>query len=225
MAHVSADFSALDERETTMDFLRVVFGIAMFVHLGCLPNESLIAPRQAFQHQAARNKKRPRKAAVARRAAKDLEVDVEEYLYISNISMRAEDFGKSKEIENREEFQAALWKAMVGTKFTLVLGGKNLGKTLIKDHTVHKIENAENSRLTILDVNMRKEPDKPLFAWNFERIENKCQSLETFTQKLWAMIKAIKISLKAKTPSVEVQAEASCDNESPKQVLEEVTKP
>ncbi len=108
MAHVSADFSALDERETTMDFLRVVFGIAMFVHLGCLPNESLIAPRQAFQHQAARNKKRPRKAAVARRAAKDLEVDVEEYLYISNISMRAEDFGKSKEIENREEFQAAL---------------------------------------------------------------------------------------------------------------------
>ncbi len=114
---------------------------------------------------------------------------------------------------------------MKGTKFTLVLGGKNLGKTLIKDHTVHKIENAENSRLTILDVNMRKEPDKPLFAWNFERIENKCQSLETFTQKLWAMIKAIKISLKAKTPSVEVQAEASCDNESPKQVLEEVTKP
>ena len=85
MAHVSADFSALDERETTMDLLRVVFGIAMFVHLGCLPNESLIAPRQAFQHQAARNKKEQGKPPLqppfqfyrlARRAAKDLEVDV-----------------------------------------------------------------------------------------------------------------------------------------------------
>ena len=48
--------SALDERETPIDFLRVVFSIAMFVHLGCLPNESRMAPRQAFQHQAARNR-------------------------------------------------------------------------------------------------------------------------------------------------------------------------
>ena len=56
--------SALDERETPIDFLRVVFSIAMIVHLGCLPNESRMAPRQAFQHQAAGNR-RSRKAAVA----------------------------------------------------------------------------------------------------------------------------------------------------------------
>ena len=75
-------------------------------------------------------------------------MDVDKYL--SDISLLAEDFTKSNEIINREEFQAALGKAMVETKFTLVLGGKSLGKSLIRNHTVMQVENATNSKLTIL---------------------------------------------------------------------------
>jgi len=110
------------------------------------------------------------------------------------------------------------------TKFTLVLGAKSLAKSLIKNHMVMQVENAPNSKLTILDVDMRKDPDKPLFLWIFERIENKCQSIQAYWEKGWAMMKAIKISLKAKIANVEVQAEASGDNDSPKQLLEEVIK-
>ena len=160
---------------------------------------------------------------LARKAADELRVDVDKYL--SNISLLAEDFTNSKEIINREDFQAALRQAMMKTTFTLVLGGKSLGKSLIRNHTVMQVENAPNSKLTILDVDMRKDPDKPLFVWIFERIENKCQSIQANWEKGWAMIKAItKVSLEAKTANVEVQAEASRDNDSPKQVLEEVIK-
>ena len=160
---------------------------------------------------------------LARKAADELRVDVDKYL--SNISLLAEDFTNSKEIINREDFQAALRQAMMKTTFTLVLGGKSLGKSLIRNHTVMQVENAPNSKLTILDVDMRKDPDKPLFVWIFERVENKCQSIQANWEKGWAMIKAItKVSLKAKTANVEVQAEASRDNDSPKQVLEEVIK-
>ena len=158
---------------------------------------------------------------LARKAADELRVDADKYL--ANISMLAENFTNSKEIINRESFQAALRQAMMETKFTLVLGAKSLAKSLIKNHMVMQVENGPNSKLTILDVDMRKDPDKPLFVWIFERIENKCQSIQAYWEK-WAMMKAIKISLKAKTPNIEVQAEASRDNDSPKQLLEEVIK-
>ena len=159
---------------------------------------------------------------LARKAADELRVDVDKYL--ANISMLAENFTNSKEIINREGFQAALRQAMMETKFTLVLGAKSLAKSLIKNHMVMQVENAPNSKLTILDVDMRKDPDKPLFLWIFERIENKCQSIQAYWEKGWAMMKAIKISLKAMIANVEVQAEASRDNDSPKQLLEEVIK-
>ena len=159
---------------------------------------------------------------LARKAADELRVDVDKYL--ANISMLAENFTNSKEIINREGFQAALRQAMMETKFTLVLGAKSLAKSLIKNHMVMQVENAPNSKLTILDVDMRKDPDKPLFLWIFERIENKCQSIQAYWEKGWAMMKAIKISLKAMIANVEVQAEASGDNDSPKQLLEEVIK-
>ena len=159
---------------------------------------------------------------LARKAADELRVDVDKYL--ANISMLAENFTNSKEIINREGFQAALRQAMMETKFTLVLGAKSLAKSLIKNHMVMQVENAPNSKLTILDVDMRKDPDKPLFLWIFERIENKCQSIQAYWEKGWAMMKAIKISLKAMIANVEVQAEASRDNDSPKQLLEEMIK-
>ena len=90
--------------------------------------------------------------------------------------MLAENFTNSKEIINRESFQAA-----------------------------------PNSKLTILDVDMREDPDRELFAWIFERVDNKCQSMQGWWEEGWgAMVKAI---------NVEVQAEASGEKESPKRVL------
>eukprot|EP00434_Breviolum_minutum_P031766 symbB.v1.2.028093.t1/scaffold2941.1/size69338/3 len=133
---------------------------------------------------------------LARKAAGELRVDADADKYLSNILMLAENFTNSKEIINRESFQAALRQAMMETKFTLVLGAKSLAKSLIKNHMVMQVENAPNSKLTILDAYWEK----------------------------WWMMKAIKISLKAKTPNIEVQAEASRDNDSPKQLLEEVIK-
>ena len=173
--------SGLDERETPIDFLRVVSSIAMFVHLGCLPNESRMAPRQAFQHQAARNR-RSRKAAVATsfpilqtcpQAADELRVDVDKYL--STISMLAENFTNSTEIINREGFQAALREAMMETKFTLVLGAKSLAKSAIANYIIQKVENEKNSKLTILNVNMREQGSKKLFQAIFDSVKSKSQ--------------------------------------------------
>ena len=146
---------------------------------------------------------------LARKAADELRVDADKYL--ANISMLAENFTNSKEIINRESFQAALRQAMMETKFTLVLGPKSLAKSLIKNHMVMQVENAPNSKLTILDVDMREDPDRELFAWIFERVDNKCQSMQGWWEEGWgAMVKAI---------NVEVQAEASGEKESPKRVL------
>ena len=146
---------------------------------------------------------------LARKAADELRVDADKYL--ANISMLAENFTNSKEIINRESFQAALRQAMMETKFTLVLGPKSLAKSLIKNHVVMQVENAPNSKLTILDVDMREDPDRELFAWIFERVDNKCQSMQGWWEEGWgAMVKAI---------NVEVQAEASGEKESPKRVL------
>ena len=195
----------------------------MFV-LGCLPKVAWHQGRPSNTRLRATEEGKPRLRPpfqfykLARKAADELRVDVDQYL--SNISMLAEDFTNSKEIINREDFQAALRQAMMETKFTLVLGGKSLGKSLIKNHTVMQVENAPNSKLTILDVDMREDPNRELFAWIFKRIENKCQSMQGWWEKGWAMIKAItKVALNAKIANVEVQAEASGDIESPNRVL------
>ena len=195
----------------------------MFV-LGCLPKVAWHQGRPSNTRLRATEEGKPRLRPpfqfykLARKAADELRVDVDQYL--SNISMLAEDFTNSKEIINREDFQAALRQAMIETKFTLVLGGKSLGKSLIRNHTVMQVENAPNSKLTILDVDMREDPNRELFAWIFERIENKCQSMQGWWEKGWAMIKAItKVALNAKIANVEVQAEASGDKESPNRVL------
>lgn len=143
---------------------------------------------------------------LARKAADELRVDADKYL--ANISMLAENFTNSKEIINRESFQAALRQAMMKTKFT-----KSFAKSLIKNHMVMQVENAPNSKLTILDVDMREDPDRELFAWIFERVDNKCQSMQGWWEEGWgAMVKAI---------NVEVQAEASGEKESPKRVQPE----
>ena len=110
---------------------------------------------------------------LARKAADELRVDVDKYL--SNISLLAEDFTNSKEIINREGFQAALRQAMMKTQITLVLGGKSLGKSTIADYTIQKVENEKNPKLTILNVNMREQGSKELFQAIFDSVKSKSQ--------------------------------------------------
>ena len=78
---------------------------------------------------------------------------VEEYL--SNVRRLQDEFIKSRETVDRDGFLEALRNAMLSNEFTLVLGGKNLGKTLIRNQTVCEMENEANAKVTIVDVNMR----------------------------------------------------------------------
>ena len=148
----------------------------MFV-LGCLPKVAWHQGRPSNTRLRATEEGKPRLRPpfqfyrLARKAADELRVDVDKYL--SNISMLAKDFTDSKEIINREDFQAALRQAMMETKFTLVLGGKSLGKSTIAKYTIQKVENEKNSKLTILNVNMREQASKELFQAIFDSVKSK----------------------------------------------------
>ena len=148
----------------------------MFV-LGCLPKVAWHQGRPSNTRLRATEEGKPRLRPpfqfyrLARKAADELRVDVDKYL--SNISMLAKDFTDSKEIINREDFQAALRQAMMETKFTLVLGGKSLGKSTIANYIIQKVENEKNSKLTILNVNMREQASKELFQAIFDSVKSK----------------------------------------------------
>ena len=101
-------------------------------------------------------------------AAKGGGVGVEEYL--SNVRRLQDDFINTKEVVDRGDFMKALRDAMLSKEFTLVLGGKSLGKTLIRNHTVCQMENEANANLTIVDVNMREHPSEELFNAIFRRV-------------------------------------------------------
>ena len=98
-------------------------------------------------------------------------VGVEEYL--SNVRRLQDEFIKSREIVDRDGFLEALRNAMLSNEFTLVLGGKNLGKTLIRNQTVCKMENEANAKVTIVDVNMREQPSQELFNAILDRVAEK----------------------------------------------------
>jgi hypothetical protein len=104
-------------------------------------------------------------------AAKSGGLGVEEYL--SNVRRLQDEFIKSKDIADRGDFMKALRNAMLSNKFTLVLGGKNLGKTLIRNETVCKMENEANAALTIVDLNMREHPSQELFRAILRRVAEK----------------------------------------------------
>ena len=74
---------------------------------------------------------------------------------------------------DRDGFLEALRNAMLSNKFTLVLGGKNLGKTLIRNQTVCEMENEANAKVTIVDVNMREQPSQELFNAILDRVAEK----------------------------------------------------
>jgi hypothetical protein len=104
-------------------------------------------------------------------AAKSGGLGVEEYL--SNVRRLQDEFIKSKDIADRGDFMKALRNAMLSSKFTLVLGGKNFGKTLTRNETVCKMENEANAALTIVDLNMREHPSQELFRAILRRVAEK----------------------------------------------------
>ena len=104
-------------------------------------------------------------------AAKRGGLGVEEYL--STVSRLQDEFIKTKEVVDRGDFVKALRDAMLLNDFTLVLGGKSLGKTLIRNQTVCEMENEANAKLTIVDVNMREHPSQELFNAILERVAEK----------------------------------------------------
>ena len=116
-------------------------------------------------------------------AAKGGGVGVEEYL--SNVRRLQDDFINTKEVVDRGDFMKALRDAMLSKEFTLVLGGKSLGKTLIRNHTVCEIENEANANLTIVDVNMREHPSEELFNAIFQRLQKKARTLSRISSKFW----------------------------------------
>ncbi|CAJ1382244.1 unnamed protein product [Effrenium voratum] len=119
-------------------------------------------------------------------AAKEAGLEVEQY--ICNVGEAADKFTKSKEVVDRDAFVAAIKDAMFSQTFTLVLGGKNLGKTLVLKGATCAAENEVQANLTIIDIDMREDPNKPLFSAIFDRIDKKTPSfrklLEKFAPKL-----------------------------------------
>ena len=119
-----------------------------------------------------------------------------------------DEFIKSREIVDRDGFLEALRNAMLSNKFTLVLGGKNLGKTLIRNQTVCETENEANAKLTIVDVNMREHPSQELFNAILQRVAEKSKdsasNLKQIVGKMasiTALIEGLSSSDKEKTLS------------------------
>ncbi|CAJ1341382.1 unnamed protein product [Effrenium voratum] len=114
-------------------------------------------------------------------AAKEAGLEVEQY--ICNVGEAADKFTKSKEVVDRDAFVAAIKDAMFSQAFTLVLGGKNLGKTLVLKGATCAAENEVQANLTIIDIDMREDPNKPLFSAIFDRIDKKTPSFRKLLAK------------------------------------------
>ena len=104
---------------------------------------------------------------------------------MSKVKDLAREFIESQELVDREAFVSALREAMLSKRFALVLGGKNVGKTLIRSHTVCEVENEPKASVTIADVNMRDYPSTNLYTAIFERIVQKDKNwVNKFVDKL-----------------------------------------
>ena len=66
---------------------------------------------------------------MATEAAKQEGVEVEEYL--SNVNRLQDGFLRSRDVVDRGKFIKALRDAMLSKQFGLIIGSKNLGKSLI----------------------------------------------------------------------------------------------
>ena len=108
---------------------------------------------------------------MATEAAKQEGVEVEEYL--SNVNRLQDGFLRSRDVVDRGKFIKALRDAMLSKQFGLIIGSKNLGKSLILNHVVCRVENEPDANLTIIDVDMRDHPSKELLGAIIARAERK----------------------------------------------------
>ena len=122
-------------------------------------------------------------------AAKRGGLGVEEYL--SNVRRLRDEFINTKEVVDRGDFMKALRDAMLLNEFTLVLGGKSLGKTLIRNQTVCEMENEANAKLTIVDVNMREHPSQELFSAILRRVVEKRRQRNAWAWNLKQFVKRV----------------------------------
>jgi len=104
--------------------------------------------------------------------------------YLSRVQHKQQDFMKTNEVIDRGAFLQSFRKVLHSQQFSLVLGGKSLGKTLMRVQTVDELENEANARLTVIDVNMRAQPSKELFAAILGRIESKSSFLPAALQQV-----------------------------------------
>ncbi|CAJ1338374.1 unnamed protein product [Effrenium voratum] len=131
-------------------------------------------------------------------------LEVEQYL--SNVLQRQEDFMKTNEVVDRGDFLESLRQAMRSTQFSLVLGGKNLGKTLMRKRTVCELENEANANLTFMDVNMREHPSQELFKAILGRVAFKRSDWAGILQKVASSIASLAAPAAARPISAAVNA-------------------
>lgn len=124
---------------------------------------------------------RPKFFELASIAAKSQHMSTMDYLRA--IKSRAAEFMKKGGIVDRVAFTEALKQEMLlPGRFTLVLGGKSLGKTFVRNLTSRQLERAANSTLTVLDVNMRDVPGSTLF----QALTKRARSLSRNRAKFFA---------------------------------------
>ena len=122
-------------------------------------------------------------------AAKRGGLAVEEYL--SNVRRLQDEFINTKEVVDRGGFMKTLRDAMLLNEFTLVLGGKSLGKTLMRSETVCELETEANATLTIVDVNMREHPSQELFSAILQRVAEKRKQRNASVWNLKQFVKKV----------------------------------
>ena len=79
--------------------------------------------------------------------------------YLSSVLQQQENFMNTNEVIDRGDFLESL-RVLHKQQFSLVLGRKNLGKTLMRIQTVDELEKEANVHLTVIDVNMREHQAK-----------------------------------------------------------------
>lgn len=96
---------------------------------------------------------------VAQREAEAIGLDADTHL--ANIESKARAFILSGELVGREDFSASIKEAVSNPgNLTLVLGGKSIGKSLVREHVVKELR--EEQKVVVLDVDMRQS-ERPLF--------------------------------------------------------------
>ena len=128
--------------------------------------------------------------------------------YLSSVLQQQENFMNTNEVIDRGDFLESLRKVLHKQQFSLVLGGKNLGKTLMRIQTVDELEKEANAHLTVIDVNMREQPSKELLKAILGRVQSKSSDLTDMLQKVASIVAGLTSAVAVGTNS-EVVAPAA----------------